>query len=747
VNRPTYVRKRDGRVVPFDEGKIADAIYRAALAVGGEDRFLAEELASVVTLFLSKTLAATRPPLPRPETGPGPEVPTIEQVQDVVEKVLMETGHARTARAYILHRERRARFREAAAARRAEAPPTLFDDRILLVDDPAEERSAPFSAERLARTVAAEAGIDRPRAQELARGVEERLRRARMRRVPAPLLASLVDAELVDRALLPDPRARSGAYLPRAVIDAALAPKGRPGASVPPEEAARRLGGEALRAHALAEVFPPEVAAAHMEGAIHVHGLSRPAALFVAAVSLDLVKVDGVPGAEGRLPSAAAADPRRFLAQAGRTARALRGFVTHGLAFPAANALLAPLLPGGGREDGPAPGPSALREEAWHFLFETSGGPDGVPVEIDLLAALPPWLAALPARGVAGRRNGSTLADHASASLSFARALVAARASGDGLPPRVHLPALNIVVNRGALGDPRARELLREALAAARAGAPARFVLERDEAPLLGSSRARERVEEGARLSDPAALRSFCAQRVTLNLPRAAFRNPPGDLAGFLRECDRLVDLAMEAHRARRSLLATVAAGDAGALAPLFRRPRPAREGPPAADLSRSTWSVGVLGLNEAVAHLTGEELHESEAAARAASRILGYLALRVKEAGATADLPVALDATVSPRAEARLLLADRAEHRRDLEAVAGGRDAYSPGAACRPGAPVDLLRRLDFEGRLHAHLRTALFAYDPSAEEGVTEEGLLALLEKAFLHTPVVQLGVGDVA
>ena len=259
MRRPTHVRKRDGRVVPFDEGKIADAIYRAALAVGGEDRFLAEELAGMVTLFLVKTLLADRPPatggpiLPGlglsaadpGAAGDGPTgaefpdganfpVPSIEQVQDLVEKVLVETGHARTAKAYILHRERRMRLREAASARLAVEAPSLFDDRLLLVEDPSAERSAPFSADRLARVVAAETGLAAPEARAVVEGVEARLRRARVRRIPAPLLSSLVDAELLESGRLGEPRRRSGALVPREAIEGALAPKARPGAALPP---------------------------------------------------------------------------------------------------------------------------------------------------------------------------------------------------------------------------------------------------------------------------------------------------------------------------------------------------------------------------------------------------------------------------------------------------------------------------------------------------------------------------------
>jgi len=752
VRRPTHVRKRDGRVVPFDEGRIADAIYRAALSAGGEDRFLAEELASLVTLFLSKVLGAAAggagaagPALPGMEGSdpppPEPGVPSIEQIQDVVERVLVETGHARTAKAYILHRERRSRLRAVAEARVAEGPPTLFDDRFLVVEDPAAESAAPFSAERLARTVGAEAGLDRDAALELVRGVEARLRRSRVRRIPSPVLGALVDAELLETGRLAEPRRRSGALVPRAVIERALSPGSRPGAAIPPETAARRVGGEVLRAHALAESFPESVASAHLDGTIHVHGLARPGALHALTLSLDALKVEGIPGAGGRAPGRASVDARRFLAQAGRAARTLRAYATHGVGVPLANLLLAPLLSG---DPGDPVHRDRVREDAWHLLFEASGDPDGVPLEIDLALEVPPALAAAPARGAGGRRDGSSLGDHGPRALALAREVLLARAAGEGLPPRGLVPAVNVVVGRASLQDPRSREVLLEALSAAARGTPVGVVLEREGAPTAGVSLVRDRVADPGLLGDPAALRPFSCQRVTLNLPRAAFRVPAGDLDGFLRECDRAVDLAVEAHRARRSLLATLAAGERGGLAPLFRRARAGGEGPAPLDFAAGTWSVGVLGLNEAVAWLLGEELHEGDAAVKVGTRVLAYLALRVREAGQRADLAAALDASASGRAAARFRDLDRREHRAEQERAAPGGAAYTEGASFRAGAPVDLLRRLEGEGRLQGHLRTAVFRFDPAAAPGVSDEGLLALLEKAFLHTAIGQVALG---
>lgn len=99
-----YVVKRTGAVVPFNQERITNAIYRAAVAVGGRDRSIAEKLSDQVVEMLEET------------TPPG-HVPTIEEIQDVVEKVLIENGHAKTAKAYILYRDERARRRKERARR------------------------------------------------------------------------------------------------------------------------------------------------------------------------------------------------------------------------------------------------------------------------------------------------------------------------------------------------------------------------------------------------------------------------------------------------------------------------------------------------------------------------------------------------------------------------------------------------------------------------------------------------------
>ena len=93
------ITKRDGRGVAFDDAKITNAIFRAANAVGGADRQLAMETTLEVLKYLKENYNGS-------DFG-------VEDVQDAVEKTLIERGHARTAKAYILYRAKRNAIRSA----------------------------------------------------------------------------------------------------------------------------------------------------------------------------------------------------------------------------------------------------------------------------------------------------------------------------------------------------------------------------------------------------------------------------------------------------------------------------------------------------------------------------------------------------------------------------------------------------------------------------------------------------------
>lgn len=102
MNKPQerMVIKRDGNVVPFDRERITMAIFKAAATVGGTDRAAAANLAADVERRSEATYNKGA-------------IPSVEDIQDMVEATLIDNGHVRTSRAYIIYRHERAQARAA----------------------------------------------------------------------------------------------------------------------------------------------------------------------------------------------------------------------------------------------------------------------------------------------------------------------------------------------------------------------------------------------------------------------------------------------------------------------------------------------------------------------------------------------------------------------------------------------------------------------------------------------------------
>ncbi|MBN1595213.1 ribonucleoside triphosphate reductase [candidate division FCPU426 bacterium] len=93
------IRKRDGRLVPFDEQKIINAIYRAMSAAGQHDLGQAQNVARRVHNVLKAIYK-------------GDKIPTVENVQDVVETTLMDEGFKEVSKQYILYRAQHTKLRQ-----------------------------------------------------------------------------------------------------------------------------------------------------------------------------------------------------------------------------------------------------------------------------------------------------------------------------------------------------------------------------------------------------------------------------------------------------------------------------------------------------------------------------------------------------------------------------------------------------------------------------------------------------------
>ena len=94
------IQKRNGAIVDFNQEEIEDAIYQAAKSVGGKNKEESQKLGQRVIDALDSNFVDV--------------IPGVEEIQDIVEKTLIEAGHAQTAKAYILYRQKKQEMRSSA---------------------------------------------------------------------------------------------------------------------------------------------------------------------------------------------------------------------------------------------------------------------------------------------------------------------------------------------------------------------------------------------------------------------------------------------------------------------------------------------------------------------------------------------------------------------------------------------------------------------------------------------------------
>jgi transcriptional regulator NrdR family protein len=259
------VRKRDGRIVPFDKRKISEAIFKAAQSVGGQDRYLADDLAEVVRLYLVREYKG--------------DIPSVEDIQDVVERILIKTGHAKTAKSYILYRQKRARARKiregirpedlserqqerAESVRGIELPVRRSDNNISLWDK-----------NRVIAALVKETGISENIAEIIVNEVEEEVIASKVTMLSSSLIRELVNAKLVQYGFEKERRKHARIGLP--LYDVKCLFKESIGS---PDTLSLNLGRAVKREFALNSVFPDWIVEKHLRGEatlLNIEGIDR----------------------------------------------------------------------------------------------------------------------------------------------------------------------------------------------------------------------------------------------------------------------------------------------------------------------------------------------------------------------------------------------------------------------------------------------------------------------------------------
>ncbi|NLF56049.1 MAG: hypothetical protein GX580_00245 [Candidatus Hydrogenedens sp.] len=707
------VVKRDGREEPFDRRKIAEGIVRAA---GSPDfsRDLADSLANAVALYLQKTL--------------GGRPPTVDQVHDAVERVLIHMGHIPAALAHARHRERRARVRKLREGdfravmselreARDGAPEGGFDWAAVRVRN-SQGVTGAWDRDRIAVALVRESGLARELADLVAAEVEAQIAQAGIQTMTTSLLRELAGAKLVEHGLrgARDRQRRLGVP----VYDTARILRGQTAESMHgnPETTGRLLADALKREYALAEVFSPEVAEAHLSGDLHLSPLARVDRLFAGAHDLAGAARHGV-RLHGGLPFAPPPEtPDTLLAQWLKWHSLLGPLFSARMTWDGANLLAAPFLENLSNADMAQFARMTVYEFAYHALTR---GADAPQTRLRLCWSTPPAWKDREAVGPGGKLTGEPVGKYLPAARRLAAALLTVLAEGgrDALP--FAEPVVEVVLDETVFADERGMELLGPLAALAGTGGAVRALFDRNP-------------NADAR---PGGLR---AQRVTLNLPRAAFA--AGSFGGLCAGLDRLVKLAAQAHvEKRRFTEELLVAGDRGPLG-LLAGEWLGGDALRAEDLA---FEVAVTGLRECLDALPETAHADAETRAAHAARIMDRLAHACRDQARRHGFPLPPASDTDTETAARFARLDSGAHPGPVAALLEMRPElegaeYTPGTALEPDTDTAPLPRLRREGAAHALMDTATAAVTLTGAARNPEE-IVALLRNTFRETACLGL------
>jgi ribonucleoside-triphosphate reductase len=726
----TEVRKRDARLVKFDKSKIAGAIFKAARAVGGEDRLLAEELASAVTLFLRKKFKA--------------KLPGIEEIQDVVEKVLIETGHAKTAKAYILYRERRTEIRQMLRVRKEVASQTSSTDLSLLVTPATRDEILSWERERISQALVKEASLSEPVASSIAKAVEEKIFSSGLEQISTSLIRELADNELFTRGYKQKLSRQKLLGIPTYDLDQLIHSKSNENSNITannPEAINLSIAENTLKQYSLQKIFSPPVSQAHLLGIIHIHDLGYPTRVYCSSHSLEYLKKYGLELQNLDTSSKPASHARTLTGHLNTFLASLQAYYAGALGVGYINIFYAPYL----EEMSYA----QMKQEAQYLIFSGSQnafsrGGQTLFIDSNVHTGIPGYLKNIPAIGPKGKYTGKTYGDYEKTARQFARALLEVWGEGDKYGHVFAFPKCDLHINEETFRDPKQYELLEYAAEIASKNGSPYFVFDRDEVTLSACCRLRTQIRDNYMIKHPESMR-FCGfQNVTINLPQAAYRAGRGNVDIFYKEVGRAMDLAMRAHLEKKKFISEIM-NEPGC--PLWQIGKKAQDGRPYVDLKKATYIIGIIGLNECLQHLSGKELHQDEETFKLGLRIISYMHFRAKEYEKKYKLRIALEESPAESATRRLAKVDMREFPEAMNVVKGDIDNdeyyYTNSIHFRANAPLSLVERIEKQSKFHTMIESGAILHAFVGEERPSPKSILNLVQKTWKKTQAAQLTI----
>ena len=337
-----------------------------------------------------------------------------------------------------------------------------------------------------------------------------------------------------------------------------------------------------------------------------------------------------------------------------------------------------------------------------------------------------------------------TYADYTQEAQDFCRALLEVFGEGDAHGRIFEFPKCDFHVSDETFEDPSQFAIYQEACELASKNGSTYFIFDRDEVTLSACCRLRTTISDNRMLQHPECMR-FCGfQNVTINIPQAAYRaaRTGGDIMkNFYDEIDRTMELAVDAHLQKKAKAAEMISGPGH---PLWQIGKVSNDGKPYVDLDACTYILGLIGVNDAVNFLVGQELHESKQAQRLGLRIVAHMYTKAKKLAKKYNLKFTLEESPAESAARRLAKSDMvyfAEESKEI--VKGPKDAeyYTNSIHLAAEADVSMVDRIIEQSKYHSMIESGAITHCFVGEERPDADSIAHLMTEVFHRTQSAQV------
>jgi len=507
-----------------------------------------------------------------------------------------------------------------------------------------------------------------------------------------------------------------------------------------PEATNLSIAGDIKKKFALFKVFSKDISDAYLDGKIHLHNLDmvdRPYCggqnpAYVAKFGLDFPT------------SMSAAKPAKtaeiFIDHIVKHSAMLQGSFAGAIGWDAINTFVSPYLEGYDYK--------RIKQCAQGLIFEfaqqaVARGGQSTFSDLNIYFNCPPFYADVDAIGPGGVPTGKKYKDYIKEAKLFAKALFEVYLEGDKYGKPFFFPKSQVHICEGLFDEPDHDDFMTLICKVAAEKGNTYFVFDRTDDPCLAQCcrlKIQLRGKDVDEMSTPWKVRHSALNIVTINLPRMAVEAVNED--ELMRNISDMILLGVRANVEKREFIRKLLSqGKNGNLATLCMN----HDEEPYLRIDRAKGLIGMVGLNECVQIMTGDEMHESRDSTLLGLKIISHMKKECERLAEEFGMETILEQTPAESTAYRFAKMDLNRFPKIKNVVKGNVETgdvyYTNSSYINVGADVSVIDRIKTEGKFHPFIPAGSMTHVWLGEYKPDVEGIKKLVIKTFENTNNAQI------